>query len=102
MSGSVDKTIRIWSIETGSCFQKLDDYVKWVWCVRFNAKRIISGSLDGTIKIWDLPNSLDPNYEGELCIRTIDDHIGGVTCLQFDDSQIISGSISNTILICNF
>ena len=52
ISGSSDKTIKIWEIESGSCLKTLKGHQKTVECVVIlSVKKIASGSLDKTIKV---------------------------------------------------
>src|ERR1700722_20245635 len=57
VSGSDDKTIRIWDIETGDIvsgpFRGHDDRVMSV-SFSPDGKRVVSGSDDKTIRIWDI------------------------------------------------
>ena len=59
-------------------------------CIRFDAKRIVSGAYDGKIKVWDLVAAMDPRApSGTLCVRTLVEHSGRVFRLQFDEFQVI-------------
>ena len=52
VSGSSDKTIKIWNIETRACIQTLTDHTDWVYdLLELKNGNIVSGSRDGTIKI---------------------------------------------------
>jgi WD40 repeat protein len=56
ISGSFDKTIRIWDAETGAAVGKpLEGHTDWVNSVAYSpdGRHIISGSYDKTIRIWD-------------------------------------------------
>ena len=56
-SGSVDRTIRIWNIKTGTSLKTLQGHTSFVNTVTFNQDGLLaSGSNDRTIKIWDYPN----------------------------------------------
>ena len=81
ISGSNDRTIKIWNMSTGECEQTLKGHDGWVTsvCVSLDGSKIISGSVDNTIKIWNMstgeceqtlnkPNKL--SFEGEW---TVDD-----------------------------
>ena len=56
ISGSMDRTIRIWDAETGVAFNKpLEGHTEGLQCIACspNVRHIISGSIDTTIQIWD-------------------------------------------------
>ena len=55
MSGSDDRTIRIWDAESGQELLKLEGHSGFVFSVSFSpdGRRIVSGSEDKTIRIWD-------------------------------------------------
>jgi WD40 repeat protein len=60
VSGSGDKTIRIWDAQTGNpVSQPWEGHTDQVWSVAFspNGKRVVSGSSDKTIYIWDAQTS---------------------------------------------
>ena len=54
ISGSGDKTIKIWDANTGQCLKTLKEHKYSVNSVAFSpdGTKIISGSYDDTIKIW--------------------------------------------------
>ena len=54
ISGSGDKTIKIWDANTGECLNTLEEHSKEVDSVAYSSDgtKIISGSDDTTIKIW--------------------------------------------------
>ena len=67
ISGSSDKTIRIWDAETGSSIGKpLEAHTDSVWSVACSpeGRHIISGSSDKTIRIWDANTGSDKPLEG--------------------------------------
>ncbi len=55
-TGSVDGTIKFWSVMTGECKQTLLGHKSWVNSLSVDAKnnRLVSGSSDGTVKIWSV------------------------------------------------
>ena len=55
VSGSEDKTVRIWDRESGKELQKLEGHEGAVNSVAFSpdGKHIVSGSWDETVRIWD-------------------------------------------------
>ena len=55
VSGSADKTVKIWDATTGACFNTLEGHNSYVIsiCISSDGSRIVSGSFDNTVKIWD-------------------------------------------------
>ncbi|KAF9998619.1 hypothetical protein BGZ65_005889 [Modicella reniformis] len=91
VSASGDKTIKIWSFETGECLRTLEGHARGIACIQFEGNIIVSGSSDRSIKIWDVAR-------GE-CIRTLVGHDGLVRTLQFTTRRIISGGYDETLKI---
>ncbi|KAG5242970.1 WD-40 repeat family protein [Salix suchowensis] len=58
LSSSMDKTVRLWDMETKSCL-KLFAHNDYVTCIQFNPmdeRYFISGSLDAKVRIWSIPD----------------------------------------------
>jgi WD40 repeat protein len=57
VSGSVDKTVRVWDAQSGdSIGAPLQGHGDSVWGVAFSpdGTRIVSGSLDRTLRLWEI------------------------------------------------
>jgi WD40 repeat protein len=56
-SGSLDKTIKLWNLETVQEIRTLNGHSDSVYSVSISpdGKTLASGSLDKTIKLWNLP-----------------------------------------------
>ena len=56
VSGSSDKTIKVWNVATGRLEQTLNGHTNWVLSVAFNndGTKVVSGSSDNTIKVWNV------------------------------------------------
>ncbi|KAK7395319.1 hypothetical protein VNO78_15870 [Psophocarpus tetragonolobus] len=60
LSSSMDKTVRLWDLETKSCL-KFFAHNDYVTCVQFNPidqDYFITGSLDAKIRMWNIPARL--------------------------------------------
>ena len=55
VSGSEDKTVRIWDAVTGECEQTLEGHSSYVRSASFSpdGTKVVSGSNDQTVRIWD-------------------------------------------------
>ena len=56
VSGSYDRTIRVWNVATGECILTLEGHTGEVTSVVFNhdGTKIVSGSWDNTIRVWNV------------------------------------------------
>jgi mitochondrial division protein 1 len=119
VSGSADKTLRQWDLETGRCVQTLDvlwaaaqasaqmnsgEDSKWrstgrlpdasadfVGAVQCFDAALACGTADGMVRLWDLRS-------GQVH-RSLVGHTGPVTCLQFDDVHLVTGSLDRSIRV---
>ena len=93
LSGSYDKTLKLWNLATGKLlrtFKGHSDSVNAV-AVTPNGLRAVSGSSDHTLKLWDLAT-------GEL-LRTFAGHSHGVLAIAITPGgqRVVSGGRDNTI-----
>ena len=51
ITGSYDRTIRIWNLETGVEIRCLRGHTRAVRCLRFDEAKLITGSMDHTIRV---------------------------------------------------
>ena len=95
VSGSFNKTILIWDIETGEELKILKGHDAEVESIAIspNNRRIISGSYDKTIRIWDI--------ETNEKLRTLKGHERDIYCVDIDVSNqyIVSGSEDRTVRV---
>ena len=91
ISGSGDKTLRRWSVQTGQCIQMYEGHTNTVWCVALLPNNhIVSGSGDNSIKIWDRMTG--------VCLHTLTGHtnwVMGITVCPNGDvvSSFVDGSL---------
>lgn len=94
MTGSWDRTVRIWNAETGQCVNVLKGHTRGVRCIQFDSVKLITGSMDCTLKIW--------SWRTGQCIRTLEGHRDAVISLCFDKHVLASGSADSTIKVWDF
>jgi WD40 repeat protein len=92
-TGSADKTIKLWSVDTGKEIHTLQGHQSFVNSVSFSpdGKTLATGSADKTIKLW----SVDTGKE----IRTLQGHQNFVNSVSFspDGKTLATGSADKTI-----
>lgn len=99
LSGSWDKTLRLWDLNAGKSTRRFEDHKGDVLSVAFSAdnRQIVSGSRDKTIKLW---NTL------AQCKYTIQDdgHSDWVSCVRFSPSNnnpiIVSAGWDKYVKVC--
>lgn len=93
ISGSFDKTARIWNVIDGKTLHVLKDHTGSIYAVAFSpdGKRAVTGSYDSSLKLWDV-------VSGELLadMKGHDDEVRSVSFTP-DGRYILSGSHDKTI-----
>ncbi|MCL1470702.1 protein kinase domain-containing protein [Argonema antarcticum] len=94
-SGSRDKDINIWHLDTGKLLHTLTGHTQWVRCLTFSpdGQTIVSGGDDSSIKIWQVST-------GKL-LNTFTLHSAPVWSVSIspDGQTLVSGSKDNSIKI---
>ena len=93
VSGSNDKTVKVWNTASGRLLRSLDGHTDSVRAVAVSpdGRFIVSGSNDKTVKVWDAAS-------GRL-LRSLDGHTDRVRAVAVspDGRTIVSGSHDRTI-----
>eukprot|EP00287_Rhodomonas_sp_CCMP768_P010439 CAMPEP_0196718458 /NCGR_PEP_ID=MMETSP1091-20130531/1646_1 /TAXON_ID=302021 /ORGANISM="Rhodomonas sp., Strain CCMP768" /LENGTH=1036 /DNA_ID=CAMNT_0042059117 /DNA_START=87 /DNA_END=3197 /DNA_ORIENTATION=- len=96
-SASLDRTIKVWGINTSQPHFTLEGHEKGVNCIDYftggDKPFLISGADDSTVKVWD--------YQARNCVQTLTDHTQNVSCVAFhpDLPVIITGSEDGAVRV---
>ena len=95
VSGSDDKSVRVWNIENGKCLRVLEKHTDLIRALSLtpDGKFCISGSWDKTLRVW--------NIETGNCLRVLKGHTGKIRALSVfsDGKYCISGSDDGTLRV---
>lgn len=93
MSGSRDKTLRVWNIKTRQLVHLLLGHLHAVRCLASASDKIVSGSYDSTCHIWD--------DETDEYLRVLSRHNDQILAIAFDNIHVATGSLDLTVRLCN-
>ncbi|CAO0801722.1 unnamed protein product [Mucor circinelloides] len=94
VTGSRDRTIKIWDIQTGRCKITLRGHTGSVLCLQYDAQDVVSGSSDTNLIVTDI--------ETGSVKRTLSGHTDSVLSLRLvNRDQIISCSKDRTLRLWN-
>ncbi|CDK24888.1 unnamed protein product [Kuraishia capsulata CBS 1993] len=91
MTGSYDKTVKIWNVNTGELLRTLEGHNGGIKALVFDDQKLITGGLDSTIKVW--------NHHTGQCISTYRGHAESVLSVDFHNKTIVSGSADHTVKV---
>lgn len=94
ITGSYDRTIRIWNLDTGELVRMLKGHLRAVRALQFDQMVLFTGSMDGTVRMW--------NWRKGECMRVFEGHADGVVSLNYNGYLLASGSADSTIIVRNF
>ncbi|MBN3285336.1 FBXW7 protein, partial [Polyodon spathula] len=83
VSGSADRTARVWDVRSARCLCVLEGHTDAVTCVSVKAGVVVTGCADGLLRVFQEGSS--------ACLRVLRGHTGGaVEQLCFDGSRVLS------------
>ncbi|MBM3498106.1 MAG: NACHT domain-containing protein, partial [Armatimonadetes bacterium] len=95
VTGSGDRTVRVWYLDTGTCLRTLEGHTNGVIAVALtpDGQRAVTGSSDRTVRVWDLNTG--------TCLRTLEGHTDGVRAVALtpDGQRAVTGSYDKTIRV---
>ena len=96
VSGSFDKTLRVWNLETGTCLRAVEGHTDSVCTVSVtpDGRRAVSGSFDKTLRVWNLETG------GGTVLRGHTDAVRSVSVTPGGD-RAVSGSQDRTLRVWN-
>lgn len=96
-SGSLDDTIKIWSLQTGELLRTLTGHARGINCLAFSptSRMLVSGSDDDTLRLW--------NYETGESLRALTEHSRDINAVAIsaDGKILVSGSEDRTVRLWN-
>lgn len=93
ITGSYDKTVKVWNLDTGKVVRTLEGHTRAVRALQFDKLMLVTGSSDRTLRVW--------NWRTGECLRVLEGHAEAVTCLNYDRNTLASGSADSTVKIWN-
>ena len=95
VSGSLDKSVRVWDASTGVELKELRGHTSLVFSVVFSSDgtRIVSGSDDKSVRVWDASTGVE--------LKKLKGHTRSVNSVVFssDGMRIVSGSDDKSVRV---
>jgi hypothetical protein len=93
LTGSVDKTARLWDVATGKELRQFVGHGGSIWSVAYapNGRTILTGSRDKTARLWDAQSGKE--------LRCFDGHTDSVWGVAYspDGHTVLTGSFDKTV-----
>lgn len=96
-SASLDRTVKVWQLGSGTPNFTLEGHEKGVNCVDYysggDKPYLVSGADDRLVKIWD--------YQNKTCVQTLEGHAQNISCVGYHPELpiIMTGSEDGTVRI---
>jgi len=97
ISGSRDRTIRVWDGDSGICLHTLKGHEGSVLCLEYDDEYLFSASSDQTVIIWDL-KAIEQGFT-PLAIKRLRGHTLGILDLAINERWLISCGKDTTIRV---
>ena len=95
LTGSHDKTLRVWEAATGTCLLKFTQHTQPIECMDWiSDKEVVSGDWDGVLLRWNIDGTVLQRYEGHT------DWVRGFTHLP--SGHLLSWSDDATLRLWDF
>ncbi|KAJ2724391.1 hypothetical protein GGI07_001992 [Coemansia sp. Benny D115] len=91
VTGSRDRTIKVWDSDTLECRRTLSGHDASVLCLKYDRTTLVTGSSDSTVIIWD--------WETGRPMQRLISHSAGVLDVAFDRDNVVSCSKDCTIKV---
>ncbi|KAE9399728.1 WD40 repeat-like protein [Gymnopus androsaceus JB14] len=115
VTGSHDRTVRVWDAVTSQALHVLEGHKSLVTCVAFNPNlntQIVSGSTDGTVRLWNAQTGSNVGEDRRLYneyayrqtgreIHVLKGHTSHIRSVAYspDGKKIASGAMDNTVCL---
>jgi WD40 repeat protein len=95
VSGSADRTVRVWDLASGRCTAALEGHTDYITSVALTSdgRRAVSGSADRTVRVWDLASG--------RCTAALEGHTHWVTSVAMtrEGRTAVSASEDGTVRV---
>ncbi|KAI0784011.1 WD40-repeat-containing domain protein, partial [Abortiporus biennis] len=101
VTGSRDRTIRVWNVLTGKCLHTMTGHTDSVRCVDVWNEYCVSGSYDHTVRVW--------KWRTGECVWVLRGHFSQIYCVAVygskdldggeEEGRIVSGGLDTTVRI---
>jgi F-box and WD-40 domain protein CDC4 len=91
VTGSRDRTLRVWDIRRGRLLRVLEGHEQSVRSLDVYGNKVVSGSYDSTCRLWNIDT-------GE-CIHILRGHYNQIYSVAYDGVRIVSGGMDTTVRV---